>query len=128
MSVPATRTEPASMRSRPAMQLSSVDLPTPDSPTTATNSPAPRARSATARTGSANATRLDELARDANDAGDRIGVVAGDDLAPRHRAEPGQLPFRELAGGGGRRRHDGREVAGVERRPRLSIADRAHRR
>ena len=32
-------TEPSSQLSSPAMQLSSVDLPTPDSPMMATNSP-----------------------------------------------------------------------------------------
>jgi hypothetical protein len=49
-SVPSTRTEPASMVSRPAAQLRSVDLPTPDSPTTATNSPGASTRSTSAKT------------------------------------------------------------------------------
>ena len=40
----------ASMRSRPAAQFSSVDLPTPDSPTMATNSPAASTRSTSAKT------------------------------------------------------------------------------
>jgi hypothetical protein len=50
MSVPATCTRPASMASRPAAQLRSVDLPTPDSPTTATNSPASRTSSTPSNT------------------------------------------------------------------------------
>ena len=55
--------------------------------------------------------------------------VAGDDLAPRHRAQPGQLALGELARRRGRARAASAvEVAGVERRPRLAIADGAHRR
>jgi hypothetical protein len=46
----AIRTEPASMRSSPAMQLSSVDLPTPDSPRMATNSPARTTRLTSTKT------------------------------------------------------------------------------
>jgi len=42
-SVPSTSTRPASGRSRPAIRLSSVDLPEPDSPTIATYSPGPTA-------------------------------------------------------------------------------------
>ena len=42
---PSKRTPPASTRSRPATMLSSVDLPMPDSPITATNSPAASTRS-----------------------------------------------------------------------------------
>ena len=38
-STPSSATVPASQSSSPAMQLSRVDLPTPDSPTMATNSP-----------------------------------------------------------------------------------------
>src|SRR6185369_13593882 len=49
-SVPSTCTEPASMVSRPAAQLRRVDLPTPDSPTTATNSPGASTRSTSAKT------------------------------------------------------------------------------
>src|SRR5262245_41489904 len=41
MSFPATRTVPASGRSRPPTRCSSVLLPAPDSPTTATISPRP---------------------------------------------------------------------------------------
>jgi putative ABC transport system ATP-binding protein len=50
--VPSTRTSPASTGSSPAMQLSSVDLPTPDSPRMATNSPAATSRSTPRNTGS----------------------------------------------------------------------------
>jgi hypothetical protein len=86
------------------------------------------ARPATTRTGSANATFFDQLPGETNHAGDRIAGVAGDHLAPGHRAQPRQLALRELARRRGRRGGDGVGVALVERRPRLPIADGAHRR
>ena len=45
MGVPSISTSPLSALSSPAIRLSSVDLPTPESPMIATNSPAPRAKS-----------------------------------------------------------------------------------
>ena len=52
ISVSAIRTEPACTVSSPAMQFSSVDLPTPDSPRIATNSPRATCRSTFENTGS----------------------------------------------------------------------------
>ena len=57
---PATDTSPSSGTSRPATMLSSVDLPQPDGPITATNSPRPISRSAprSARTGAVSCSNV----------------------------------------------------------------------
>ena len=62
---PAITTSPSSGRSRPAMRLSSVDLPQPDGPITATNSPWATSRSAprSARTGAVSFSNVRYAAR-----------------------------------------------------------------
>ena len=51
MSRPPMTMLPLSASSKPAMQLSKVDLPTPDSPSSATNSPAASVRLTSLNTG-----------------------------------------------------------------------------
>ena len=60
ISSPAIVIVPSSATSRPAMRLSSVDLPQPDGPMTATNSPAAMSRSTPrrARTGASSASKV----------------------------------------------------------------------
>ena len=102
--------------SSPAMQLSSVDLPTPDSPTMATNSPArprgrrrrrPRSRRSAWRARRSRAPASAELLRPRRSAPARAttwAVASGASQATtwraRHAAQPGELALGELAGGG----------------------------
>ena len=145
MSVPATRTEPASIESRPAMQLSSVDLPTPDSPTTATNSPArerevdvgedraravalgepgdlehrhqPRRPSASRRA----TRRTDLLARVGRVAGDRRGATASRAARSAGAWRAGASPRSPSRRGSRGRRRRARPTPG-DSRPRASTA------
>src|SRR4029434_7719776 len=93
---PATETAPASACSRPAMRLSSVDLPMPDSPRMAINSPRATSRETPASTvrgrGPGNTLvtfamriKAQEWPVDGGRAGRQTGGWSGENNAPQQR-------------------------------------------
>src|SRR3954463_4817936 len=77
---PFTSTRPASGRSKPAMMLSSVDLPHPEGPTIATNSPLATEKLTFSTTGSVALLRTKPLLTAST-------TILLSDIAPPHRLE-----------------------------------------
>src|SRR5688500_12078082 len=74
---PSIRIAPRSARSKPAMTLSKVDLPQPDGPTIATNSPSPTSKLTSSTTGSSPKLLLTPST-----------TICLSDIAPLYRIEP----------------------------------------
>src|SRR6187549_277485 len=85
-SAPSIRIAPSSGRSNPAITLISVDLPQPEGPTIATNSPSPTAKLTPSTTGSV--PKLLPIAS--------TTIFASADIAPLHRVHPLQQPRRTV--------------------------------
>src|SRR6187549_2317549 len=85
-SAPSIRIAPSSGRSNPAMTLSRVDLPQPEGPTIATNSPSPTAKLTPSTTGSVP-KRLPTAS---------TTILDSADIAPLHRVGPLEQPRRAV--------------------------------
>src|ERR1700741_2016317 len=80
-SAPAPRTAPRSARSKPAMMFISVDLPQPDGPTIATNSPSSMLKLTSSMTGSARPFDAKLLVTPST-------TIFLPDIAPSHGLQP----------------------------------------